>query len=95
MLEDAPPIDVRFRSVADIQMEGQKKQLMAKFEWHPAPPTLLQRVLAALCVSLLALASVSSSFDWDFFGAYDLHLLVLASIIGLALLFWWPGLRRS
>lgn len=66
-----------------------------EYEWTPHPPTIRQRVIAALFVVALLVASVSSYAGWRLFGDYDKKVAAGITVIGLILFTrFMPTARR-
>ena len=56
-----------------------------KLEWIPRPPNKRERVIAALLMAAIVVASVSSYAGWRLFGDYDkavtMGVAILAAIV--------------
>lgn len=66
-----------------------------EYEWSPHPPTMRQRIIAAMFVMALVVTSVSSYAEWRLFGDYDKFVTAGITIIGLVLFTrFMPTARR-
>ena len=43
----------------------------SRYEWHPRPPNLRERVGAGLFLALFLIVTSSAFFGWRLFGRYD------------------------
>jgi hypothetical protein len=55
------------------------------YEWNPAPPTLKQRVLAALFLASLAFTVANAHFGWGLFGDYGWKAVIAVTLAGVVL----------
>jgi hypothetical protein len=66
-----------------------------RYEWWPRPPNLRERIIAALFVVAMLLASANSYAGWRLFGDYDQAVAGGMVIVGLILfLRFMPTARR-
>jgi len=65
------------------------------YEWDPRPPNLRERICAGVYVGALIVASCSTYADWKLFGNYDKQIAIGLVILGLVLMRFMPGVRRT
>ena len=56
------------------------------YEWDPAPPTIRQRVLAALFLASLAVTIANAHFGWGLFGDYGWKVVIAVTLAGVVLM---------
>jgi hypothetical protein len=54
-----------------------------KYEWSPRPPNTRERVISAVIVAALLIASASSFAGWRLFGDYDKAVAAGVTILGV------------
>lgn len=69
--------------------------MVTNYEWDPAPPTAVQRVIAG-CFTFVLLAAFANWFcDWHLFGGHDKTVAAVLTFVGvLGYRLCMPSVRR-